>query len=340
MKVYLLFLLMVSSFNISFAQKIDATHLADGKYIGESRKGKKHGKGSFIWTNGSKYEGTWKADLMDGYGIYTSVSDNTYRGDWHHGQMHGNGIYSWANGIKYKGYFRYGKREGIGKLTYPDGSFHEGLWENGMSNGFGKHLWASGSQYIGDWKNDKRHGRGVMIYSNGKVEQGNWENDRYISCKCDKEILPVNEAFEKSQAVFVGKVLSVNDTYGYDIVKIKVTSYWKGKISYLRNVTLTAGYGSCDQIYIQDKSYLVYASKNKTGFGYYADKCNRTNMVQNASRDIEILKKIIPCKMKFPVRSSISGEKDPVCGCDGKEYKNPSLARKDGIQYWNSGSCE
>jgi hypothetical protein len=33
-------------------------------------------------------------------------------------------------------------------------------------------------------------------------------------------------------------------------------------------------------------------------------------------------------------------EYNPVCGCNGVEYPNPCFAQIDGVQYWDSGSCD
>lgn len=42
------------------------------RYQGEKNCiGQKHGYGSYLFTNGDRYEGCWKCNTMHGYGTYT-----------------------------------------------------------------------------------------------------------------------------------------------------------------------------------------------------------------------------------------------------------------------------
>ena len=54
-----------------------------GNYVGELKDGKPHGKGTYIWKNGTKYEGEWKD-----------------------GELHGQGTLTWSSGEKYVGEFK------------------------------------------------------------------------------------------------------------------------------------------------------------------------------------------------------------------------------------------
>ena len=38
-------------------------------YEGETKNGKKEGKGKYIYNNGNRYEGDWKNDIKEGKGI-------------------------------------------------------------------------------------------------------------------------------------------------------------------------------------------------------------------------------------------------------------------------------
>lgn len=43
----------------------------------------KNGKGLFLWPDGRKYDGEYKDDLKDGYGMFSSKDGNTYyKGQW------------------------------------------------------------------------------------------------------------------------------------------------------------------------------------------------------------------------------------------------------------------
>ena len=45
-------------------------------------QGMKHGKGKFYWSNGAKYQGGFKNDLMDGKGTYSRPDGSQYIGGW------------------------------------------------------------------------------------------------------------------------------------------------------------------------------------------------------------------------------------------------------------------
>jgi radial spoke head protein 1 len=41
--------------------------------------GKREGNGTFIWHDGEKYEGSFKADKRDGFGIYYYANKDIYK---------------------------------------------------------------------------------------------------------------------------------------------------------------------------------------------------------------------------------------------------------------------
>ena len=81
-----------------------------GNYVGELKDGKPHGKGTYIWKNGTKYEGEWKD-----------------------GERYGQGRFTFTDGSKYVGEFKDGKKHGQGTYTYPDGRKYEGEWKDGKT---------------------------------------------------------------------------------------------------------------------------------------------------------------------------------------------------------------
>lgn len=79
-----------------------------GRYEGEFKNGKKHGKGKFIGEDGSEYEGEFVND-----------------------ERKGNGLLIYPDNKIYKGEFRKNKPNGNGKLERLSGSILEGKWVNG-----------------------------------------------------------------------------------------------------------------------------------------------------------------------------------------------------------------
>lgn len=103
------------------------------EYIGEVDKdGKKHGKGTYCWANGSKYEGDWLHGKKTGKGKYSWANGGFYEGEFLDGLFHGCGIESWVNGDVYEGQFKDGKQHGKGKFTNVDGDIFINTYENGV----------------------------------------------------------------------------------------------------------------------------------------------------------------------------------------------------------------
>jgi hypothetical protein len=328
--IFIILILFIGS--LAFAQ--DAS--TGGKYKGSYKAGKKEGRGRFFWDDGSKYDGQWANDLMDGYGILTLADGTKYVGSWRNGVREGFGTYTWANGDTYQGQYKNNKRSGDGILKMKDGSEYSGQWENNMANGKGTFTWANKTKYIGAWKDDKRHGLGVTISASGKIEQGNYDNDVYIPCQCKpEEQLGVADAFKKSDAVFVGKIIN----FAGDMAGVKILQYWKGEVLDEISTVVKINYSSCDWIFFKDETYLFYAEKFVTGV-YYTNLCTRTAKLSEASVDIAFLEKNVPCIDKGntnPISSStVTGY---VCGCDGNSYRSPNDARRNGIQSWKLGLC-
>lgn len=43
-------------------------------------EGNRFGRGRYVWTDGSLYEGEWKADKMNGHGMYRGNDGSVVRG--------------------------------------------------------------------------------------------------------------------------------------------------------------------------------------------------------------------------------------------------------------------
>ena len=50
-----------------------------------------------IHADGDVYDGDWKDDKADGFGIYTHNNGNRYVGDWKEDKQHGKGVEVWAD---------------------------------------------------------------------------------------------------------------------------------------------------------------------------------------------------------------------------------------------------
>ena len=103
----------------------------------------------YCWSDGRKYVGDWKNDVMQGRGKLSHPDGSTYEGEFHHGVFHGQGRFTWANGT-YEGTFVNGKREKHGKYSWFDGRVYEGEWQDDKRNGKGTYIHQDGSKYEGE----------------------------------------------------------------------------------------------------------------------------------------------------------------------------------------------
>jgi len=309
----------------------------EGKYNGY---GLRHGYGVFTWANGTVYKGSWSNDLMHGEGTMLFANGEKYEGYWSKGQMRGYGVYTWPNGDKYEGQFKDGQRHGVGVFTKASGEVHDGIWFNGKANGEGTHSWPDGTRYAGEWKDNLMHGQGVLVHADGTIEQGTFENGKYVKCQCATETLPATVAYHNADAVFLGKVIAINQTeVQEETIEFQVEKFWKGKLFPQRRIYLKAGFSSCDIVFIEEESYLVYA--HKSGLDIYSTtKCSRTAHIGQIIGDVAVLNELA-CELgeEESVDQVFSRESDPVCGCDGKTYHTPYQAAKARIRSWTAGPC-
>ena len=100
-------------------QEVRTVTYSDGsKYVGTfNSSGQRHGKGTYYWTNGDKYEGDWKNNSRTGKGIFYWEQEkwrgDRYKGDFVNNNRHGKGIYYYANGRMDIGLFKENKYIGI-----------------------------------------------------------------------------------------------------------------------------------------------------------------------------------------------------------------------------------
>ena len=104
-------------------------------------------QGTYIWSDGSKYEGAFKDGKPSGQGTLTSPGWYNYVGQWKNDKFHGHGTLTWSNGDKYEGEWKDGRRNGQGILSYS--------------------VPCCGQKYRGEWKNGKFHGQGAFTWSDG-----------------------------------------------------------------------------------------------------------------------------------------------------------------------------
>ena len=87
------------------------------------------------------YEGTLHNDLPDGLGKATETDGTVYDGQWRAGMREGYGSETdGVTGVQYIGEWHEDVWEGDGILSYGDTGRYHGQFQNGMINGQGQYI--------------------------------------------------------------------------------------------------------------------------------------------------------------------------------------------------------
>ncbi|HED24579.1 MAG TPA: hypothetical protein ENN91_05580 [Firmicutes bacterium] len=93
------------------------------------------GRKTFVYPDGTTYEGEWKGNKRHGFGVWIRPDGTRYVGEWTDNKPNGEGILFNADGSKYTGAWKEGKRHGRGMMSYADGSQVAGEWKEGRFAG-------------------------------------------------------------------------------------------------------------------------------------------------------------------------------------------------------------
>jgi len=91
------------------------------KYVGETKNGKRHGKGTMYYDIGDIYVGDYYNDVKEGKGIYYHKNGDRYEGDYKNGAAEGKGIYYYRNGDREMGDYYYGEKVGKHVTLFANG---------------------------------------------------------------------------------------------------------------------------------------------------------------------------------------------------------------------------
>ena len=166
---------------------------SDGsKYTGTFLQGKAHGKGTILYRDGHYYEGDFLKGKKHGVGKETFKSKDVYTGEYVNGKIEGRGRMQFYNGDVYFGEWKNESPNGWGKYEFANGDFYEGAFAKGKLNGQGRLTMKDQTYYDGAWVNNKKHGEGTS-YTNGKTYIQIYNNGSLIS-QIEKDSDAVHEA--------------------------------------------------------------------------------------------------------------------------------------------------
>jgi serine/threonine protein phosphatase PrpC len=170
----------------------------DPIYTGEFKDGKLV-KGTIVYPNGIKEEGTFdnnklfgqgtricpdgeieigyfKAGQLDGKGIrgfadHSQVQEGIFKD----GKLNGQGMITFADGKVFKGEFKDGELDGQATILYPNGDVLEGNFKDGKKNGIARRIFCDGRDAVVNYKEDKLDGSFKMTHPNGVIENSTFK---------------------------------------------------------------------------------------------------------------------------------------------------------------------
>ena len=150
------------------------------------------GTGTFIYQDGSKYQGNFQNSRKNGTGQFWFANGERYEGNWKDNYIHGNGTKFLVTGQEMAGVWHFGEYigdtegkvgciagncfDGEGSYVTADGSQYFGGFEEGGFHGEGTCIYINGDKYVGNWYKSTFHGEGTMHFANGKVVGGIWKH--------------------------------------------------------------------------------------------------------------------------------------------------------------------
>eukprot|EP01064_Diplonema_japonicum_P039513 TRINITY_DN9925_c0_g1_i3.p1 TRINITY_DN9925_c0_g1~~TRINITY_DN9925_c0_g1_i3.p1 ORF type:complete len:448 (+),score=97.73 TRINITY_DN9925_c0_g1_i3:78-1421(+) len=148
-------------------------------YVGETKDGRQHGRGTQVYANGDVYQGSWFEGKIHGRGVYTYANGCQYDGEFKMAIRHGNGTYKLLNGDVYTGDWVDGQRTGKGKMLYggDTGEEYQGSFRGNKRDGYGRYRYATGGVYEGYWVLDKKQGKGRFDFPSSDIYIGQWSDD-------------------------------------------------------------------------------------------------------------------------------------------------------------------
>ena len=165
----------------------------EGKYVGEIKKGKPHGQGTYTHYSGPRSSVNQLSMLIPGMPtsiifaitIWQLLNQSSleqlsarYEGNWKEGEKHGQGTYFFPNKDRYEGKWQKGKQQGQGTYFFLNGDKYEGKWEGGIKHGQGIYFFSEGVTFVGQWKDGKPHGKGLYTYPSGEKYIGEWKDGK------------------------------------------------------------------------------------------------------------------------------------------------------------------
>ncbi|XP_076871765.1 alsin isoform X2 [Brachyhypopomus gauderio] len=150
-------------------------------YQGHWKEGKMHGLGTFRYSTGEVYEGSFQENARHGHGMMrsgklNSSSPSVFIGQWLHDKRTGYGIFDdITRGEKYMGLWQDDQKQGNGVIVTQFGLYYEGNFSGNKMMGTGVLLSEDDTTFEGEFSEDwTLSGKGTLTMPNGDYIEGSF----------------------------------------------------------------------------------------------------------------------------------------------------------------------
>lgn len=151
------------------------------KYQGSYKGGLRNGLGHYLWTDGSQYLGFWENDQQNGLGtLFKSDGTVDYAGTWQKGARAGSTTSTGTSIQQASGCVSGDCANGTGVYVYSGGERYEGGFQNGQPHGQGNIKWTTGDFYKGEWVQGLRTGYGTVLFADGSKYEGGFKQNKFF----------------------------------------------------------------------------------------------------------------------------------------------------------------
>ena len=145
---------------------------SDGTYSGQVRWGKRHGMGTLVSPDGSRYTSNWVSGFAQGPGELILPNGEKYTGTFDSAKKQASVLL--GDGSRYEGGFDNNKFNGSGTLVRPNGTKYIGGFSNGKKAGVGIIQTAEGMTFEGEFRDDELEGKAVIKNKSGEFIEGKY----------------------------------------------------------------------------------------------------------------------------------------------------------------------
>lgn len=187
----------------------------DSRYVGNIEDGKRHGFGHLVLPDGSRLEGDWKNDVLEGEGrLFYSSGKLAYEGSFKEGQFHGHGVMYSEQFDQRQGNAKSFSGDRIQSVksqtdhrvldyqnlnaTFEEWMTFEGCFELDVKSGIGIMEMSNGDVFMGEFLNDKANGPGSYQTARGVKFLGIWRENYLVY----ELMLPAGLQTDKTKLTF------------------------------------------------------------------------------------------------------------------------------------------